>query len=362
MGAPTGYPESDEILSRLQNVLDDTPPEPANPEDSRETTEEVKVTPPDDAPAQGEPEGETAPATTDGDAEGEAEVSGSEEASAAETGEEEIRTMADLAKMFEVEEDTMLQNLEVDAGDGETVPLSKVISTYKTAPEAAKKWEEFQAREAAFAAESAQLRIKTDEAVRDLAVHAQVLLDMTNEEFKGVDWNKLKDEEPAQYLFMKERQRERGEAIQAAIEKMKGLEGQRVEEMQQKAATTRASEIAKLHQKMPDWVDQAVAQAAMNETSAFLTEAGFSQEEINSITDHRYLLVAYDAAQYRKIKNQAPEKLDKLRGLPKPKAVLRSTARRDSRDDAQRNAKAKLDRLKETGDERDAARIFEELL
>jgi hypothetical protein len=143
---------------------------------------------------------------------------------------------------------------------------------------------------------------------------------------------------------------------------MKGLENQRTEETATEVQANRSSEIAKLHVKMPEWVKPEIAQAAMAEVSSFLADNDFTPEEINNITDHRYLLVAYDAAQYRKLKKQAPKKLDKLRGLPKPKAVLRSSARRDSAGDSRQNAQKKLDRLRETGDERDAARLFEELL
>jgi hypothetical protein len=362
MAAPTGQPESDDILSRLQAVLDDTPLEPALPEDSREIKDEIQATPPEDKPPQtGEGDEQEPIAAEEADGE-KAEVSESEAVTGAEVTDDEINTTAELAKMFDVEESAMLEHLQVDTGDGNSVALSEVISTYKNAPEAVTKWEDFKVREAAFETESAQLRSRTDESIRELAVHAQVLLDMTNEEFKDINWNELKDQDPSQYVFMKERQRERGQVIQAAIEKMKGMENQRTEETAATVQANRSAEISKLHVKMPAWADQAVAQEAMTETSAFLAGAGFSPEEINGITDHRYLLVAYDAAQYRKLQKQAPEKMTTLRGLPKPKSVLRSTARRDSNLDAQQSVRKKFDRLKETGDERDAVRLFEELM
>lgn len=358
MAAPTGLPDP-EILGRLETILDDIPPAPANPEDSREFKQKIEV-PPTDDPTPIEDGDDTPQLAADAESEAEPEVA--EAADAEESDDDAIDTLADLAKMFEVEESELLSSLHIASENGERIPLAKIIETYKNAPEAARNREAFKAREAAFESEAVQLRMRTDESIRELAIHSQVLLDMTNEEFADINWNQLKVEDPAQYVFMKERQRERGEAIQAAIEKMKSLDGQRKTEMATAVHANRSAEISRLHAKMPEWVNPEIAQVAMAETATFLTDAGFTQDEINNISDHRYLLVAYDAAQYRKLQKQAPEKLSKLRGLPKTKSVLRSTARRDPSRDAQSNVQKKFDRLKQTGDERDAARLFEELM
>jgi len=360
MAAPTGNPDLD-ILRRLEEAITDEPIPPAIPEDAQEI--EIKVPPQDRAPAQNEPDDEEPPPiAAKAVEEGEAEATPSDAATAAEQGEDEVHTLSDLARLFEVEEAELLEHLSVDSENGESVPLGKVIEAYKKAPQVTREYEAFKQKEAEITRQSAELRSKTDDAIRELAVHTQALLDMTQEEFKDVNWSQLKAEDPSQYVYLKERQRERGDIIQRSIEKMKAIENERIETFQKERQANRSQEVARLHQKMPDWTKPDVANAAMQETAAFLSEAGFSQEEINSIEDHRYLLVAYEAAQYRKIKNQAPKKLDKLRGLPKPKAVLRSSARRDSATDAQRNTQKKMDRLRQTGDERDAARLFEELL
>jgi hypothetical protein len=132
--------------------------------------------------------------------------------------------------------------------------------------------------------------------------------------------------------------------------------------MQEAAQRNRQGEIAALHTKMPEWADQAVAQIAMKETQDFLSASEFTPEEINGISDHRYLLVAWKAAQFDKLQQQAPKKLDKLRSLPKPQRVLKSGVRRDASSDAAKKAQKKFDRLRETGDERDAATVLEGLL
>jgi hypothetical protein len=358
MAAPTGLPEDPDILSRLTSLVDDVEPAPADPSNAQETKPLPVVDPPDDTPAQVEPGDEPEPLAADD----EPEVSSSEIATGAEVDDDEIKTTADLAKMFEIEETALLDNLQVDTGDGNQVALSKILSTYKNAPEAAQRMDQLTVREQQFEAESTQLRTKADEQLREMAAHTQILLDMTQDEFKDVEWKRLEVEDPAHYLILKERQRERGGAIQGAIERMKAIEQDRTGDMQTAAAKNRSAEIATLHTKMPEWTDPVVAKAAMEDTHEALVHYGFSQDEINLLSDHRYLLVAHDAAQFRKLKKQAPQKLETLRNLPKTTSVIRSTARRDTQAVARKSAQKNMDRLRKSGDERDAAKIFEELV
>jgi hypothetical protein len=357
MVAPTGAPDLD-ILSRLEGVLDDVEPSPEETQETQETKEEEpKVELAEDG--EGEEEEPIAAEGEEGEvAEGEEEPT----VEAAEVGDEEVRTMSDLARMFEVDETELLNHLEVEGADGTPVPLAKVIDSFRTSPAAELTLNELIAQKAAVAQEAANLRAKTDEQVKELAMQAQVLLDMTSAEFNGVNWKQLELEDPQQYLLMKNKQAEHGQVIQRAIDKMRGIEGERSEEAKQNYAVVRANEIKSLHAKKPEWANPTVASEAMADTNAYLTEMGLTPQEINGLTDHRQLLIAWEAAQYRKLKNQTPKKMAKLRNLPKPKGVLRSSARRDTSVDSKKQSQKKLDRLKQTGDEVDAARLFEEHL
>jgi hypothetical protein len=360
MEVQTDSPPNPDILQRLESFLDPAD-QTETPEDARDTksaTEEIPI--PVQEPGEDPPP--VAAETSEEPVKADPDASESEVAAAAEVSDDEINTFSDLAKMFEVEETVLMDHLRVDAGDGEPVSLSKVISTYKNAPDAVRRWETLEGERATFHQEVLQLRETTDAQVRELAVHAQVLLDMTQEEFGGVDWERLKVEDTTQYLVLKDKQRERGQAITAAIEKLKVVDQQR------QGATPgtmkdQVAEMASLHRKMPEWREKDVAHAAMEMSHAYLTEdIGFTQAEVNSIEDHRYLLVVHDAAQWRNLQKKAPEKLATLRNLPKPKAVLRSTARRDGRQDSQKKVTALRDRLAKTGDTRDAGRLIEELM
>jgi hypothetical protein len=348
----TGQPIDDEILSRLTAIVDDVDPAAASEEDAPETKETVAVE---------TPEGDDEPIAADAGEE-EIEVSASEDATGAEQGEDEVNTMADLAKMFDVDEVELLTHLQVDNGKGEQVPLARVIETYRKAPESVLQFDKLQAREQEFEAETVQYRTRADEQLKAMVAQTQSLIDTNNEEFANIDWARLQVEDASQYLILKERHRERAGKIQATLDQMKKVDEGRNAELAAAAARNRSHEISKLHAAMPDWVDPKIANVAMQETNAYLLEIGYDQEKINKIIDHRDLLVAHEASQYRKLQKQAPQKIEKLRSLPGTKSVLRSTARRDTASAAQKNARKNMDRLRKTGDERDAARIFEELL
>lgn len=357
MAAPTVGSEQD-IQVRLESLLDDAPKAPEKPEDSKATNDDdlpkVELKDDDTQVVVDDDGGEEKPVVEVKPKEGEGEETDGEE--------EGINTLADIAQVFEVEEKELLEHLQISSPNGETVALGEVIKTWRDAPAATRDYEQLKLQREAFLQESAQLRERTDQATRDLAAHAQALLDVTQEEFKDIDWKTLEQEDPQSYLILKNKSAERGALIQGAIEKLKFAEKQKLEEFQAQTVKTRATEIAALHEKMPEWSDPEVAGAAMNETQQFLIASNFSQDEVNTIGDHRYLLVAWKAAQFDKLKKNAPKKMKKLRGLPKPTNALQAGARRDASADVRKKAQAKFDRLKQTGDERDAAALLEEFL
>lgn len=362
MVAPTGQPAPD-ILERLESFLDpEEAPEVA--EEARETKSVETQEPPIPIKEPGE---EPPPVAAEEEASEEevvsAEAGESEEATAAEVGDDEINTFGDLAKMFDVEESALLDHLTIQTEDGETVSLAKVVTTYKNAPDAVRRWETLEADRVTFQQEAAQMRATTDEQVRELAVHSQVLLDMVQEEFGGIDWERLKVEDTTQFLLLKDKQRERGQAISTAIQKLKVVDQQRQTDPSPGTKLDQVVEMATLHRKMPEWNDKEVALSAMEQSHSYLiNDIGFTEADVNSIEDHRYLLVVHDAAQWRNLQKKAPEKLATLRNLPKPKAVLRSTARRSAGQDSQNKTKQLRARLHKTGDTRDAARLIEELM
>jgi len=88
----------------------------------------------------------------------------------------------------------------------------------------------------------------------------------------------------------------------------------------------------------PDWRDSKVFEAARSEMSSYARTRGFTDAELASIYDHRYMQVLHDAARFAVLQAKAPEVAKRVRTAPKaatpgaritrdPKAVAAQQAR-----------------------------------
>jgi hypothetical protein len=367
MAAPTppqaGSIETEDIHGRLQSFLEvDTQEAPVDP--STQTPRSEKEIPPEEseeplaaAPDEAGEEPEepiAAEAADEVDPEApEAEPEGEDRG---------INTLADLAREFEMPEEDFLNHLEVEGPNG-TVTLASALESFRIAPEAADRWHQIQAAEERLVAMDQQLQAQGSEQATQLAAHTKVAIDIIQAEFGNVNWQALEQEDPTAYLIMKQKQQDAHGKIAAAVDALKRMENQRDTGVQTASAGQRQREMEVLHRKMPDWKKQETAAGAMTEVQNFLVESGFNQEEINGLVDHRFLLVAYQAAKFHQLQKQAPKKIEKLKRLPSTRGSLKSSARRgDDRNAAQKQHNARVSNLKRTGSDMDAAALMEALI
>jgi len=128
------------------------------------------------------------------------------------------------------------------------------------------------------------------------------------------DLERLASEDPQRYL----RWQARRDALQAAqAEHARVLEAQKAEEA--KAFEGYLGEQRKLLlEKMPELGDAKKAKAIQAESTAYLKEIGFSDQEIGTVVDHRLALVVRDAVAWRKSQVAAKSAADKkVVGVPK---------------------------------------------
>ena len=70
-------------------------------------------------------------------------------------------------------------------------------------------------------------------------------------------------------------------------------------EQEQEALEWRKAEREKLHEKLPEWRDPQKAAAEQKLVAEYLLQAGYGQEELVELFDHRALIVAREAAMWR---------------------------------------------------------------
>lgn len=114
-----------------------------------------------------------------------------------------------------------------------------------------------------------------------------------------------------------------------------------------------------LKQTMPEFAHPQKAQILKDRIRDHLKADGYRDEEIASFFDHRHVLTAWKAMQYDELVKARPEVNNKLKGLPK---VVKPGVR-PSRGEVQAEKQdALVQRLRKTGDRRDAARLIAGLL
>jgi len=108
-----------------------------------------------------------------------------------------------------------------------------------------------------------------------------------------------------------------------------------------------ASEVEKLKEADPTFKDKKTASqffSNVNERAGSLY--GFSQEEVSSISDHRFFLVLKDAIAYRRLQKKAPQARDALKGKP---SMSKAGRRKGTISGGKSGAKQRLNQLRKTG-------------
>ena len=114
-----------------------------------------------------------------------------------------------------------------------------------------------------------------------------------------------------------------------------------------------------LVQKLPDMADAEKGPKIRAGLRTYLQEAGFNEQEMGQLVDHRQVLVVRDAMRYRDLMKSKKTTVKKLKSLPK---VLKPGVKPEPSDVARGRIAANLQRLKKSGSRADAAKIIEGIL
>ena len=127
----------------------------------------------------------------------------------------------------------------------------------------------------------------------------------------------LQEEGSEAYLMKKEawenRQREFASVRGKIAEQMRQAQAEAAQRMDGWKAEQRKA----LVEKIPEWGDPAKAEAKWKEAASYLKDAGFGDEELSGLIDHRHYLIIEDAMQWRRHKAQLPVTEEKLKAAPK---------------------------------------------
>jgi|TARA_R110000824_G_scaffold1323_4_gene6795 hypothetical protein len=248
--------------------------------------------------------------------------------------------------------------------DGETseVPLDELISGYQRKATYTQRQQELVKERDDLETRSRELGPER-QALRQTYQQYQGVLNQLHEQMQAankppnMDWDALERENPVQWLKLKELERQRNGEIQAVQAEQARMQQFVAGENQKKLEERLTVEQGLVLEKIPEWANGDLQAEEQRKLVEFGKAVGYSDNELNTLYDHRALVVLRDAMRYNELTNgdkvaEAKSKIGSAKGGNK------TTSRRTR----SRQVKAKRAKLKDTGKVDDAAALFADIL
>jgi hypothetical protein len=248
--------------------------------------------------------------------------------------------------------------------DGETseVPLDELISGYQRKATYTQRQQEL-AKARQTLDEQLQNVPAQEAAMRQTYQQYQEVLQQLHQQMEAankppdMDWGALERENPVQFLKLKYLEKERAgeiEAVQAEQMRMQELLASENEKKLQEHLVVQQGLVL---EKIPEWADGDIQADEQRKLLEFGKGVGFSDHELNTVYDHRALVVLRDAMRYNELTNG-----DKITAVKSKIGSVKGGNQETSRRVRSRKAKAARAKLKATGKVDDAAVLFAEIL
>jgi hypothetical protein len=176
--------------------------------------------------------------------------------------------------------------------------------------------------------------------------------------YQGVDWAKLKEDDPVAYVTKRDEFREEQERIQMVSNQMNAVQQQSNRDAERIHREAVVSQTRRLGELIPEWNDAEVQPKLSQNIREYALNEGYEKEEIDALIDARSVNVLLKAMRYDALQ-KADVKTKKLRHRPK----MAKPGTKRAKSDAAKRRKAELSKqLQQSGGVKDAARLLEDLI
>jgi hypothetical protein len=209
--------------------------------------------------------------------------------------------------------------------------------------------EDYTRKTTELAQERQRIRAEESQAYTQQLQQMKAVLTAAVGQDQQIDWAKLANEDPAEYVRQQHAAQERQRALNLLTQRQ-------AEEAERNLAETLTREQSKLLERRPEWKDDSKRGEDFAAMRGYLAkDYGFSEQEINSLTDHRHMDIAWKASQYDKLQASKPQVTKKVEKLP-----VRHERPGVASDG--RGTKSTMDKLRRSGRVEDAAAHIASLL
>ena len=240
-------------------------------------------------------------------------------------------------------------------GKPEEVPLDELIAGYHRYATYTKKSQELAQERQGFGEEQQALR-QMHQQYSGVLGQLEQQMQAANKP-PNMDWDALERENPVQFLKLKYLEQQRAGEIQAVQVERARMQQLLAGENDKKLQERLTVEQGLVLEKIPEWADGDLQADEQRKLVEFGKAVGYSDNELNTLYDHRALVVLRDAMRYNELTNghritEAKSKIGSAKGGNK---TITSHTR-------SRKQKAQRAKLKATGKVDDAAAIFAGIL
>lgn len=206
-------------------------------------------------------------------------------------------------------------NVKID-GESDRVDLKTLIAGYQNNRNNTNKSKALAEERKTFEVDRDKTVATYTQKLDDVNKLTQYLHQNMMKEFNGINWDQLRVSDPAEYAALMQDYNVRQQdinAVYAAIEQERNDSQQQLTQTQQQKMQGFVKEqMDLLVSKNPEWSDKEKLKNAMSEMGSFAVETyGFSENEFNSVMDHRLIELLKDAKKYRDGTKVAKNKLNK---------------------------------------------------
>ena len=260
-------------------------------------------------------------------------------------------------------EEELLYAVKVDGAEQE-VTLDELLKGYSRQSSYTKRTQQLAEDRKAFETAQQQMATEYDSIQQERQAYVNSLQQVIEgsvgnlEKYQSTDWERLKVEDPMEWTVKREEFREASEKVQAAQAKQAEAIQRAQADFQQQHEATLQQEHLKMVEVLPDWAEPEKQQEIATGIRNYATAQGFQKEELDSLSDHRSLLVLRKAMLYDQLQ-KADVKGKKLKGKPR---VIRAGQGAEKKQTKKGLRAAKIKRLSETGHVDDAASLLEDLM
>ena len=277
--------------------------------------------------------------------------------------EQQDAELADDSVVDEQDEESDDEQLDSDSqkftvtvdGKPEEVPLDELIAGYHRYATYTKKSQQLAEQRDGFNAEQQALR-QTYQQYQGVLSQLHQQMEAANKP-PNMDWDALERENPVQWLKLKELERQRNSEIQAVQAEQARMQQLLAGENDKKLQQRLTVEQNLVLEKIPEWADGDLQADEQRKLVEFGKAVGYSDNELNTLYDHRALIVLRDAMRYNELTNG-----DKITAAKSKIGSVKGGNKETSSRVRSRKAKAKRAQLKKTGKVDDAAALFADIL